>query len=68
MPTARPTQHNAPAQQESAEEVLAKRLERELDAALEATFPASDPIAISSVEVRKTRRRLFHEDADPEGR
>ena len=37
----------------ASDEELAKSLERELDAALEATFPASDPIAVDSMEVRK---------------
>ena len=37
----------------ASDEKLAKSLERELDAALEATFPASDPIAVDSMEVRK---------------
>ena len=52
--TTQPKQHRpAPA----GEDVVAKHLERELDAALEATFPASDPIAAPSLAVLKARRR-----------
>ena len=38
------------------DEALINSLERELDAALEATFPASDPIAVPSVATLKARR------------
>ena len=41
----------------TANETLAAVIERELDEALEATFPASDPIAVPSVAVFKARRR-----------
>jgi len=52
--TTKPKQHrSAP----TGDDALAKFLERELDAALEATFPASDPIAVPSVAVLKARRR-----------
>lgn len=42
---------------QTGDESLAESLERDLDNALEATFPASDPIAVPSVAVRKARLR-----------
>ena len=38
-------------------------LERELDKALEDTFPASDPIAIDSADVHEERRRKVRQDS-----
>lgn len=38
-------------------------LERELDRALEDTFPASDPIAIDSADVHEQRRRKAQHDS-----
>lgn len=38
-------------------------LERELDKALEDSFPASDPIAIDSAEVHEERRRKAQQDS-----
>lgn len=38
-------------------------LERELDSALEDTFPASDPIAIDSTDVHEERRRKAQQDS-----
>lgn len=36
-------------------------LDRELDKALEDTFPASDPVAVDSAEVHEERRRKLRE-------
>ncbi|MBW7924000.1 MAG: hypothetical protein H3C59_04550 [Burkholderiaceae bacterium] len=38
-------------------------LERELDKALEYSFPASDPIAIDSADVHEERRRKAQRDS-----
>jgi hypothetical protein len=38
-------------------------LERELDKALEDSFPASDPIAIDSADVHEERRRKAQQDS-----
>jgi hypothetical protein len=39
----------------SSEDEVARTLERELDQALEQTFPASDPIAVDSLTTHKAR-------------
>jgi len=41
----------------------ADALERELDKALEDSFPASDPIAIDSADVHEERRRKAQQDS-----